>query len=743
MSSLSERQPVALTRMIFPYMNFHSVARIASVFALARLSGLASLPAVAPAEGHGLFELGIPHGTEQSRAAVQSHAALTKKAATASVEMSYAYLISDDGSVVIGRLDSQLFRWENGTMVKVSTAAFGNAITPDGSVMVGSAETIPNYSHAFRWVGSVGMDLGTLGGVESYAEAVSADGTVVVGASEFSMHHDRPHAFRWENGVMTDIGAMGGLESNATGVSADGAVVVGDVQRRTNDYRAFRWEGGVMTDLGTLGGRYANVISVSADGRVIAGNSSLDRRNENFRAYRWVDGVMSNLGTLGGGTSFVIDMSPSGEVIVGNSTMANDQWRAFRWADGSMVNLGTLSEGSFSHATAVSASGAVVVGYASLGIDHGNIRAFRWTEKSGMLSVEDWLLSTGVPVAESLATAQALDVSADGMIVVGILSNGHAFIARSAEGLVTIADMQESLAGGATALNMGRSAGELVMNGAHGHPLDRRTAVGRFTAWVGGDIGADNHGERDGSLGVGEMGGGYNFGPAQFNLAVGLTKGNQETFLGGRTDFDGTYYITDVIAPVAETPLVATFTAFHQNGELRTNRGYINAGLVNYASGKTDVVTYGGAARVDWENALITRSFNFTPYVKLSLTHTRVDGYAESGGFFPATYDAREDTITELTAGVNMSRVLTSRLTLKTTLEGVHRFQDRSSSIGGEIVSVSVFSLPGEEYRQDWLHGSVGVEYGVSNGIFSISLNATTRGEASNMWLAASHQIHF
>lgn len=582
--------------------------------------------------------------------------------------------------------------------------------------------------------------------MKSHANAVSDDGAVVVGAAGFSMNDDHQHAFRWENGVMTDIDFMGGNNSEALAVSADGAVVVG-VARMIPDYVhvAFRWENGTAIDLGSIGGQYVEPLAVSADGSVIAGNGSTNPERDYYRAFRWSNGVMSSLGTLGGHESEMKAMTPSGAVIVGSAQRSDGDHHAFRWsAEDGMQDLGALAGGRYAAGWAVTPDGKVVVGISSAKVGpYDSIHAFRWEQETGMLSVEDWLRSTGVPVADSLNTAHAFDVSADGMVVVGTLRNGHAYIARSAEGLVTIADLQESLAGGATALDMGRSAGELVMNGAHGHPLDRRTAPGRFTLWTGGDIDADDHGKRDGTLGVGEIGGGYNFGPAQVNVAAGFTKGNQETFLDGRTDFDGTYVITDVITPVAETPLVATFTAFHQNGELRSTRGYLNAGLVNYANGRTDVVTYGGAARVDWENAFTARGFTFTPYAKLSLTHTRVDGYAETGGFFPATYDARKDTITELTIGVNTSRVLTSRLTLKTTLEGVHRFQERGSSIGGEIASVSVFSLPGEEYRQDWLHGSVGVDCAVSNGVFSISLNATTRGEASNMWLAASHQIHF
>jgi probable HAF family extracellular repeat protein len=100
---------------------------------------------------------------------------------------------------------------------------------------------------------------------------------------------------------MQDLGTLGGRESVAYGVSADGAVVVGWAYNAAGQRRAFRWtvDGG-MQDLGTLpGGRESEAYGVSADGSVVVGwayNAAGQRR-----AFRWtVDGGMQDLGTLGG-----------------------------------------------------------------------------------------------------------------------------------------------------------------------------------------------------------------------------------------------------------------------------------------------------------------------------------------------------------------------------------------------------------------------------------------------------------
>ena len=109
-------------------------------------------------------------------------------------------------------------------------------------------------------------DLGTLtGGSYSYAYAVSADGSVVVGESDST---NGTRAFRWTNNVMTDLGTLtGGNYSEAYGVSADGNVVVGQ-SISTNGSRPFLYRNSVMLDvqdwLGSVGG-VCSMLSTSLD----------------------------------------------------------------------------------------------------------------------------------------------------------------------------------------------------------------------------------------------------------------------------------------------------------------------------------------------------------------------------------------------------------------------------------------------------------------------------------------------
>jgi probable HAF family extracellular repeat protein len=235
-------------------------------------------------------------------------------------------------------------------------------VSADGSVVVGRAHNSAGYDRAFRWTVSEGMqDLGTLGGNWGWAYGISADGSVVVGWAGTA--DGRYSAFRWT--------ASDGMQAipvvTAFGVSADGQVVVGGADG------ALRWTAaeGVQS-LGTRGGV---AFGASADGSVIVGRAWFSPPTQpgapGFRyAFRWtqVEGAV-NLGTLGGRYSWAYGVSADGSVVVGSAQNAAGQWRAFRWTqargmeDLSAVYSSLLTDGSyFVEARAISPDGRYIVG---------------------------------------------------------------------------------------------------------------------------------------------------------------------------------------------------------------------------------------------------------------------------------------------------------------------------------------------------------------------------------------------
>lgn len=123
------------------------------------------------------------------------------------------------------------------TVVKPSSLA--NAVTPDGSVIVGSGFAALGQE-AFRWTAATGMvPLGDLDGgkYESSALAVSADGNVVVGYANI-VGGSVPMRWTAATGLQPlglDSTALGGL---AMGISGDGRFIVG----KTTALGAFIWD---------------------------------------------------------------------------------------------------------------------------------------------------------------------------------------------------------------------------------------------------------------------------------------------------------------------------------------------------------------------------------------------------------------------------------------------------------------------------------------------------------------------
>jgi len=118
------------------------------------------------------------------------------------------------------------------------------------------------------------QDLGTLGGLESEATGVSADGSVVVGWAYDAS--GQQHAFRWTDQTdMEDLDPFSRWDrSVAYGVSADGSVVVGEGRGG-----AFRWT--AQSGMQNLNQLYAALLqgsilrvalAISSDGRYIVGS---------------------------------------------------------------------------------------------------------------------------------------------------------------------------------------------------------------------------------------------------------------------------------------------------------------------------------------------------------------------------------------------------------------------------------------------------------------------------------------
>jgi uncharacterized membrane protein len=289
------------------------------------------------------------------------------------------------------------------------------SMSGDGSVLVG---TNIFGGNAFRWTPAGRTQfLGDAGGQVS----VSRDGSAIVGDAVFGGHTT---AARWAGGTSwASLGRYPGSQgcpdlSNAYAVSNGASTVVG-LGWQDCHATAFGWRPGTgMHSLGSLDGQASRGNDVNADGTVVVGWD--DAPTGERRGARWVRGQESLLatGTLYLGSAEAV--TPDGSVIVGGEAGAGPSHKlAYRWTPtlGGQV-LGMLpGGGQLATASGLSLTddGSVVVGFSG-----GRQRdAFVWTRATGMLKLQDYLVSLGVQGMDGWRLDTAIAISAGGTSIAG------------------------------------------------------------------------------------------------------------------------------------------------------------------------------------------------------------------------------------------------------------------------------------------------------------------------------------
>ncbi len=580
------------------------------------------------------------------------------------------------------------------------------AVSTDGTVVVGSAATDgsfgplgpPGSPHAFRWDATSAdmMDLGTLQtgteDGESYALAVSADGAVVVGEAETDQATLR--AFRWDTDTkdMMDLGTLqAGAEDGSSGayaVSADGTVIVGDAE--TDDgsgsgqgnFRAFRWDtaSGDMIDLGTLQSGVENGSSsvtagafgvnpdevINADGSVVVGRADTDDGNQ--RAFRWdtFSQDMIDLGTLQtgaeDGSSVATAVSANGIVVVGRADTDDGNQRAFRWDVSSqdMIDLGTLQSGDEdgeSVAWGVSADGSIIVGDADTDQEFTipgfggpetftQQRAFIW--RTEMQDFENLMLSFPM-LANNTEIAVARQQS-----VVGRLMDETCFAGREVRdgvpsGFVPSDDFDTQKFGSDSKYRPAQA--ELInecfvvggwLSGIGSSTTqnigDRTSAVATLTYGVG----VDDQMTLGGTLSVG--GGSLSDNGFDMGTSVGVSLwGEYSEGALARTGWQG----------------VAAVGWGRQSGSIARGVGLENVML---ATGETSLQTFGLRATVGY--GFQQEDWLITPSATLSHLQTSRGAYDEAGSDFDASYDSLSFDGTTVNLQLSGERLVSERGTL-------------------------------------------------------------------------------
>jgi len=641
-------------------------------------------------------------------------------------------------------------------------------VSDDGLTVVGNGfgqDGADFINVGFRWSPSGGFtDLAPSLPANDRATAygVSDDGTVIVG--DYTLPGTfNTRGYRLVDGAVETINPdLGGDYVRVSGVSGDGRVVVG-YTGSGSVIKAYRWVDGTMSNLGELAsGQGGQAFATNSDGSVVVGLANISASE--YHAFRWTGGTMSDLGRLGSsGNSSALGVSADGSVVVGASNRAPDGLyeHAFRWTEaGGMVDIHDR-DGDFSTANAVSGDGKVVVGGVAATAGALLPTAFRWTQASGMQTVEEWLSANGVTVGSGLETQEATATNSNGSVVVGLLRSGEAFLARVGEGtgatstgggggsgMISFTDFIKTLSQTSRAASSTTRTAVIALQGAHSRPLSRRAAEGGSTLWVAGDWGDDSHASRDGEVALAEIGGGHHFGDFQFNLSAGHTWASQDAGADGKSTADGYYLLAEWLAPVMkreDDALWAVVSGFHQWGDGRIRRGYLNAGVADSSFGEPDSTSWGASLRLEWDRLLQLSWMSANPFLEYAHLDSTIDAYTETGGGFPAAIGESSDSFDQIRYGLNAEAPITGWARLVAVLEGAHRFDGQGPANSATLLGPGGFavSAAGAPIEQDWLRLGGGVEAEIWRGTASVMVNGTTESEMPAYWVAASWRMSF
>lgn len=586
-------------------------------------------------------------------------------------------------------------------------------VSADGRVVVGTEAT----SQVFKWTedGGFSRPAPPLGAV-SCVTGVNEDGTIMVGRISGSPLSSGIDNNSWMSVWNELVRRAPPTRYVARGVSGDGRVVVGYAPGATGvSSRGFLWtEAGGLQYL-----PFPYALAVSADGRVVVGDTFANT------IVRWTaSGGAVDIGRLSG-TVFTqsAGISGDGNTIIGHAG-AGGTTSPVRWTPTTgWVNLGNLPGQRIGIAQAASYDGSVIVG-------SSGVKAFRWSEATGMQSLWDYLVAKRANLASWSSLLTASGISADGKTIVGTgyLTSGtyQVYIAR--DGAMTTQDsldnsLQRMRSIGPTVSTIGEQGLTQMMIRAHsasaGALIGRSSGdemVGETRMWVVGTLISNyemNGRDAGGQGGVGitrDFGNGYKLGGGIFSGARTLDTengGNQRTFVVGPGAFLA-------YAP-ARTGLRTEIGGMIQYTELDLKRGYVNGGGTSTSMGNTDAMIYGLSGRAGYAVA-VTDKFTVEPFGQYLWNQINIHGYTEKNGPFPATFDKQTEYINKTRAGMEFSYALTPSVELTASGAWVHRFEDRSAAMSGTLTGISAFSYNGNIVDKDWGEASVGAKWTMDSG---------------------------
>jgi probable HAF family extracellular repeat protein len=623
-------------------------------------------------------------------------------------------------------------------------------VSGDGLTSVGrtSVNIGPGFMNAFKLVGSTYTLLNPLAGdANAVATAASADGTRVVGFSIDNSSNTR--AVYWTGSTPTLLDPFTNfLFSEAAGTNADGSIIIGwgfGFNGSSREEFAF-WEGGSTFIYGNFidSVNASKGVGISADGSIMVGTVASDfsvpTLMRGFIYERGVGSIQISAHTAitdfsNNGLNFtqVAGVSGNGQVVIGfassgftSTPSGNEQAFKYSRSGAAFEALGTLSGGNWSIARAVNSDGSVIVGQA--GNAAGREEAF--VHQNGIM--------TGLGFLQGGISSNATGVSSDGSVIVGHADAGfgriHGFVYAN-QTMLDETEWMRSLNGPGSLTASGYNLTLLALEGAHHRPLMSYDAMGKQThVWATGDFGASSR-QTDRRSSFGEVGASQTYGETVVGVAVGTAMQTQDLLFGGNAKITGQTFLAEVDTRLADKESIVSLLVMRGQWDARTARGYLTGAGTDLSRGETDLDTTTVRVRYDGPTQKFVSNFTAAPYASFAVTRTNVDGFAESGGSFPATFNASSHTAQEGRLGLLTKFVAGPATTLRLTAEWIHRFDDAGDGLSGVNQTTSgAFAVAGLAPTKDQARFGFDVDHKLSaDTLLNFSVHAAGFGQAHDV----------
>lgn len=674
---------------------------------------------------------------------------------------SQARAIDADGDTVVGRDQYDEFvevrpgEFSNDGERYRAIAWTRNANAPWSNTNAQATELEPDGDHEFAGARGVSDDGNyAVGWMANYGDPFNdIDATLWV----------RRGVTDWEVGL--DILNVGGQSSVANGVAVDDGkpVVVGwmgsvdlrdhvlsgsDNERNVFETsffrpRAFVWEQATgLEELrrlsnGSATGARSDATAISADAKTIVGWSDRPVRNEGdpyLEAVRWT--------RSGNGWSAAQGL---GVFDLPQSLAAKVQSEFPHEFDG-IIPLGSVALG-------VSEHGNAAVGYQAFGREtergpRSDFRlAFFWSEDHGKkgrylgdvlkkegVDIGQWVLFTATSVREEDGFfIVAGDGSSDGRIREAELPGYIARLGRdpgfttTAEQLISFTEL--STAALAIGTNVGATLtglNEMAENHRCIRPQDAQgTGWCFFTFGTGGfydEVDTDSGGQFSGDVGVAHY-----FTPMT-SAGVSVGAGMTDTDLM----WDGNYRSTEIhvggyLAHIPDTGL-RLFGAglWGDLSDVEITRGYLNGVGMTRSFGETQGEGWGLLGRIGW-GFRATEATLLTPFAQLTYTDAHLDGYRETGGPFPVTFQDIDTNTLVGRVGVLEETDLSETIRVFASFAWAQVLDQDNPAVKGTVLDIFELSTDAAGDLDGWAEFTAGARYQLSErGVFSVSGRAST-----------------